>query len=134
MKCPICFASQESILGELIHVCPYCDAILIPFKEGYRSIDQFPWWIRKDKDLNGKKGLIVTEKQILYFDFNKNWILNDKFILDKTLNINNDKEEKVLYIYGSLPIFTIPGQNISVIFDDELKIYHQKGLTIFKPV
>lgn len=134
MKCPVCFASQESIPNEKVHVCPYCDSILIPYENGYRTVDQFPWWIKKNFDLGNKVGIVITEKRILFFSYGKNWILNDKYVLENNIENNAEKNEKVTYIYGSIPIFTLPGQSISIVENEGIKIYHQKGLAIFNPI
>lgn len=134
MKCPVCFATIDPIPGEMIHVCPYCDAILIPGEKGYSTIDKKPWWIKKTEDLRGSTGILVTENHTFIFNYRERWILNEKFELEYKSNENIDKNEKVTYIYGALPVFTYPGMSISTVIDDKIKIYHQKGLTVFKPI
>lgn len=134
MKCPICFATIEPVSGEMIHVCPYCDAILISAENHYRVIDRFPWWIKKEIDLKDAAGILITEKNRFTFTFRKRWILNGRFELEYVSDEKAEKNETVTYIYGSLPIFTYPGLKISIKMDGKIKIYHQKGLAVFKPI
>ncbi len=133
MKCPVCFATQKTFPGELIHICPYCDAILIPSEKGYMTIDKFPWWIKKEKELYDATGILITEKHQFFFTYKDKWILDNKYELEKFSDEKIEGKENVIYIYGSMPVFTYPGLNVSIIFDDKIKIYHQKGLTVFKP-
>ncbi len=132
MKCPVCFASQTVYPGEMVHVCPYCDAILI-YDKKLKTIDSFPWWTKKLEDLSGIQGLIITEKRRLEFQFEEKWILNRKYELVENKYEKGKMDEPVKYIYGSIPIFTLPDLKIGIVEENFIKIYHQKGCSIFKP-
>ncbi len=133
MRCPVCFSSQTIQPGEMIHVCPYCDAILIYDNNKLKTIDKFPWWIKKIENLSGIHGLIITEKRRLEFQFKGKWILNEKFVLVENISEKGSMDEAVKYIYGSIPVFTLPDLKLGVIEENGIKIYHQKGCSFFKP-
>lgn len=134
MKCPVCFASQVSYENELIHVCPYCDAILIPDENRYKIVDIFPWWVPKQHD-EKVNGILISDKHKFLFYYKDNsWIVNNKYIFYEIVNEKYEYNEYVKYIHGSMPVFTYPGLKITVVEDDQLKIYHQKGLTIFNRI
>jgi len=133
MKCPVCLASQTIYPGEMIHVCPYCDAILI-YDKKLKVVDNFPWWTKKIEDLRDNQGIVITEKRRLEFQFKEKWILNGKYYLYENTAERGNMDENVKWIYGSIPIFTLPDLKVGIVEEKFIKIYHQKGCSVFKPI
>ncbi len=133
MKCPVCYASQEIIDGEIIHICPYCDAILI-YDGSLKRVDSFPWWIRGGIKIPANEGIIVTEKRSLHFQYKEKWFLDNKYEMILNEESRGEMNEKVLEIYGKLPIFVLPGLKIGLEYHDNLTIRHHKGSAIFKRI
>jgi hypothetical protein len=134
MKCPVCYASQKIYDNEVAHVCPYCDAILIYDGRSLRRIDRFPWWIKRRRKVEGFTGLVITEKNELYFKYTGRWILNEDYYLFSKNNERGRMDENVIEIYGSFPILAFPGIGIGVEKGKDIKITHPGGSTIFKRI
>ena len=131
MKCPICYATQKIFENEIVHVCPYCDAILI-YDGSLKKVDFFPWWIKNKMKLSENEGIIVTENELFHFHYEGKWILNNYYEMVKSDNRKGDMDRTVIEIYGKLPIFALPGMKIVVEKNEDIIITHQRGSTIFK--
>ncbi len=120
VECPICFATLR-INDEKILTCPYCDALLYNIEGTLKLVGKYPWWQKKDPDFEKYKkefdiaGLIRTDQGIeLYVNKDENWYLlfnGNRYI--KRLDIDSNPqsyeqklENKVIYIYGRVPVFT----------------------------
>ncbi len=134
MKCPVCFASQEIYEGEITHVCPYCDAILVLEGGSLRRIDRFPWWIKRNMEVGEREGIIITGKYRFIFRYDGRWILNDEYFLLENRAERGRMDEDVVEIYGKLPILAFPGIRIGVEFDRGITIRHPAGSAIFERI
>ncbi len=134
MKCPVCFLEQKHYENERVHVCPYCDAILIYREDGYFRWDSQKWWIKYRK--YSSLGAFDTEKEHFEFEFNENWILNNKYILNEKENKKEIKNRKrVEWVEGILPITALPGSYIEYeISDEKIKIQDHENLFVFKRI
>lgn len=134
MKCPVCYASQEIFENEVVHICPYCDAILINDGRSLRRVDIFPWWIKKKRETGENEGIIITDGNELHFSYTNGWILNREYKLLKIDGSRGKMKERVIEVYGRLPVLAFPGVYIGVEWESSPVIRHPGGSAIFERI
>lgn len=134
MKCPVCLLEQKHYEGEKVHVCPYCDAILIYKENRYVRWEFEKWWISHKK--HDSLGALETESMIFEFNFKEVWYLNNFYKLIKKDNERNVKnEEHVKWVEGIIPLLLLPGSSIKYeINENEIILQDKEESFIFKRI